>query len=621
MNSEYTEKAMAIPKLKPREVANAYQIYSRLFAYVRRYWPALIIAGVASMIYSGVDAWFIYFLKPLLNKGLVAKNHRFLELAPLLVLGVFMLRGVASFFSSFCIASASRGVIMHLRQDLFAHLQRLPARFYDHTSSGQVLSVLLYGVDQVANASADVLTTAVQSVFLIAGLVIVMFSVSWKLTLMYFAILPLVTVIMRVASLRIRKLSLSIQDSVAELSHRAEENIEGYKVVRAFEGQEYETEKFNSATLNNKQREMKVVIARSLSVSLVQLITAAALALTLYIATLDISDSLLTPGGFVAMVAAMIALLKPLKDLAFVQNKLYRGLAGAQTVFELLDEKVEEDHGTVSLPRAEGRIQFVDVNFTYSDNKRVLNNVNFNVRPGEIVALVGRSGSGKSTLISLLSRLYDNYSGDILLDGMSIRDYTLKDLRRQFALVSQNVTLFHDTVANNIAYGRFKQVTTAQIEAAAQASHAMEFINRLPEKMDSLVGENGVLLSGGQRQRIAIARAILKDAPILILDEATSALDTESERYIQAALEDLMKSRTTLVIAHRLSTVEHADKIIVMDDGHIAEVGSHQELLALNGHYARLYNMQFKDMSSMTHAPLHEVTKDTSVDEAITNAI
>ena len=586
---------MTRARAKPRQIANAFHIYSRLFTYVRRYWPALLIASVASMLYSGVDAWFIYFLKPLLNKGLVAKNLHFLAFAPLLVMGVFMLRGIASFFSNYSIASASRSVIMCLRQDLFAHLQRLPARYYDHTTTGQVLSVLLYGVDQVANASADVLTTAIQSVFLIIGLIIVMISISWKLTMLYFVLFPLVTVIMRVASLRIRRLSLSIQDSIAELSHRAEENIEGYKVVRAFEGQDYEAEKFNKVARNNRQREMKVVVARSLSVSAVQFITAAALALTLYIATLDIADSLLTPGGFVAMVAAMLALLKPMKDLAFVQNKLYRGLAGAQNVFELLDEKSEEDAGILPLARASGHIHFNCVSFNYDDGKEVLNNVSFAIKPGQVIALVGRSGSGKTTLVSLLPRFYNDYTGDITLDGISIRDYTLKDLRRQFALVSQNVTLFHDTVFNNIAYGRFGTVTEAEVIAAAKASYAMEFIERLPEGLNALIGENGVLLSGGQRQRIAIARAILKDAPILILDEATSALDTESERYIQVALEGLMKTRTTLVIAHRLSTVEHADNIIVMDNGSIIEMGNHDELLAQSGHYAKLYHMQFKD--------------------------
>lgn len=588
---------MAQVKPETRQVANAFHIYSRLFKYVRRYWPALIIACVASMVYSGVDSWFIYFLKPLLNKGLVAKNHAFLEKAPLIVLGVFIIRGFSSFFSNYYIASASRNVIMCLRQDLFAHLQRLPAQYYDHTTTGQVLSILLYGVDQVANASADVLTSAIQALFLIVGLVFVMFSISWKLTLLYFMLVPLVTVIMRLASLRIRRLSLSIQDSISELSHRAEENIEGYKVVRAFEGQSYETEKFNRAARNNRQREMKVVVARTLSVSAVQFITAAALSLTLYIATLDIADSLLTPGGFVAMVAAMLALLKPMKDLAFVQNKLYRGLAGAQSVFELLDEKAEEDTGAQALQRTKGKIKFASVSFSYDGNKQVLQDISFTISPGEVVALVGRSGSGKSSLVSLLPHFYSHYTGDILMDDISIRDYHLKDLRRQFALVSQNITLFHDTVLKNIAYGRFKDVTEAEIISAAKASYAMEFIERLPQGLHSLIGENGVLLSGGQRQRIAIARAILKNAPILILDEATSSLDIESERYIQSALEALMKNRTTLVIAHRLSTVEHADKIIVLDQGKIIETGNHETLLASNGHYAKLYRMQFKDLS------------------------
>ena len=429
-----------------------------------------------------------------------------------------------------------------------------------------------------------------------------MFSISWKLTLLYFVILPLITVVMRISSLRIRRLSLSIQDSVGALSHSAEENIEGYKVVRAFEGQAYETAKFNKAARVNRQREMKVVAARAISTSTVQLIAAGALSLTLYIATLDIADSLLTPGGFISMVAAMLALLKPMKDLAFVQNKLYRGLAGAQRVFELLDEKPEVDTGTKICARARGKIEFSQVNFAYANGKQVLRDISFTVEPGEIVALVGRSGSGKSSLVSLLPRFYNDYTGTIALDGVPTRDYQLQSLRRQFALVSQHVTLFHDTIANNIAYGRFERATDAEITAAAKAAYAMEFIERLPDGLNSLIGENGVLLSGGQRQRLAIARAVLKDAPILILDEATSALDTESERYIQAALDELMKTRTTLVIAHRLSTVEHADKIVVMDEGGVVEIGTHQSLLAANGQYARLYHMQFKEPPHLLEA-------------------
>lgn len=580
--------------LQSKTPTNALVIYSRLFSYVRQYWWMLIIAIAASMLYSGIDSWFVYFLKPLLNKGLVEKNRDFLKLAPFMVLGAFVLRGIASFFSNYYIASVSRNVIMRLRQELFAHLQRLPASFYDRAVSGQVLAVILYSVEQVANAGADVLTSAIQSAFLIMGLLVVMFSISWKLSLMYFLIIPLVTVIMRFASLRVRRLSLSIQESVAQLTQRAEENIDGYKVVRSFGGEAGEIEKFNKAAQVNRNREMKVIAARSWSVSLVQCIAAIALSMTLYVAAMDIADSILSAGGFVAMAAAMLALIKPMKDLTTMQNKLYRGLAGAQTVFEMLDLRPEEDHGAKTLARARGKIEFFNVGFAYESGQAVLEEINFKIEPGEVVALVGRSGSGKSTLVNLLPRFYADYQGTILLDDVSIQDYRLADLRKQFATVSQNVILFNDTVANNIAYGQ-TNVSEKAILAAAKAAHALEFIEHLPQGLNTLVGENGVLLSGGQRQRIAIARAILKDAPILILDEATSALDTESERAIQEALEKLIRTRTTLVIAHRLSTVEHADKIIVLDKSKIVEMGTHAELLAKDGYYAKLYKMQFKD--------------------------
>ncbi len=581
---------------KPKTIVNAAVVYSRLFKYVRNYWPYLILAMLGSILYSGIDSWFVYFLKPLLNEGLVKKNSEFLKWAPILVLVAFALRGVATFFSNYFIAYVSRNVIMSLRQDLFVHLQRLPARFYDNSTTGQVQSVLLYSVEQIANSSADVITSAIQSSCYIIGLLIVMFSISWKLSLMYFIIIPLIMIVMRITSLRVRRLSLRIQDSIATLAHRTEENIIGYKVVRAFDGQASEVAKFNQAAKENRQREMKVVAARAWSVSGVQLLAAMALSVTVYIATLDISASMLTPGGFVAIIAAMLALLKPMKDLTSMQNKLYRGLAGAQTVFELMDEKPEDDRGTKTIQRAKGKIEFSHVGFAYEDNKSVLNDIHFTIHLGEVVALVGRSGSGKSTLVNILPRFYTNYSGEIFLDDYSIQDYRLADLRRQFALVSQHVVLFNDTIAHNIAYGRLDEVNENEIYAAAEAAYAMDFIRDLPQGIHTLVGENGVLLSGGQRQRIAIARAILKDAPILILDEATSALDTESERYIQAALEVLMRKRTTLVIAHRLSTVEHADKIIVMDQGVMVEVGSHVDLLERDGVYAKLYKMQFRDV-------------------------
>jgi len=583
-----------------KHVENAFVLYRRLFGYVRRYWFSLFIALFASMVYSGVDSWFVAFLKPLLNRGLVQKNREFLAYVPFLVLGVFMLRGVASFFSNYSIALVSRNVIARLRMELFKHLQRLPAQFYDHNSSGHILSVMLYSVDQVSSASADVLTTAVQSSFYIIGLLIVMINTSWKLSLLYFIVIPLIVVIVRLTSLHVRRLSLTIQESIGNLTHCTEENIEGYKVVRAFGGQQYEQEKFDKAIKDNFRNEMRVVMARSWSVSSVQLVAAAALATTLFVATTDISSSILSAGGFVTMIAAMLAILKPMKDLTTMQNKLYRGLAGAQTVFSMLDEAFEKDTGTKTLERAQGKIEFANVNFAYHQEKDVLKNVSFTVNPGQIIALVGRSGSGKSTLVSLLPRFYFDYEGDIRLDNVSIRDYRLADLRRQFALVSQNITLFNDTIANNVAYGRFDEVSEDDIIEATKAAYAYDFIQHLPKGIHTRIGENGVLLSGGQRQRIAIARALLKNAPILILDEATSALDTESERYIQAALDELMRHRTTLVIAHRLSTVEHADKIVVFDHGCIVETGTHTELLARDGYYAKLYRMQFKDVSLAT---------------------
>jgi len=579
-------------------IINTLATYRRLLVYVRPYLFALFCALIASMVYSGIDAWFVYFLKPLINRGLVDREQDFLQLAPVMVLVVFMLRGLSSFVSNYYIAAVSRSVIMQLRKDLFTHLQKLPAQFYDHTSSGKLLSLMLYTVEQVASASADVISSAAQSIFLIIGLLIVMFCTSWKLSLIYFIIMPLIALIMRYTSRRVRRLSLLIQDSMANLTHVSEENIEGYRVIRSFGGEQYERDKFFSAVEKNRQQEMKTVTARSFSVSGVQLVAAIALSLTLYVATREISNSILSPGGFVTLIASMLALLKPLKDLTNMQNKLYRGIAGAETVFAMLDENVESDLGSREIARSRGELELRKVNFAYNENIEVLTDISFKVNPGEVVALVGHSGSGKSTLVNLFPRFYPEFSGEILLDGFSINEYKLTALRRQFAIVSQQVNLFNDTIRNNIAYGCLRDASLDEIKSAAQSAFALDFIENLPQGFDSLVGENGVLLSGGQRQRIAIARAILKNAPILILDEATSALDTESERYIQSALDAFMQNRTTVVIAHRLSTVEHADKIIVFDHGKIIEVGRHAELLNNNGHYAKLYKMQFRDVEA-----------------------
>jgi subfamily B ATP-binding cassette protein MsbA len=380
---------------------------------------------------------------------------------------------------------------------------------------------------------------------------------------------------------------------MGDLTHLAEEGIENYKVVRVFGGEEYEKQKFFATVNQNRQREMKVVATSALGTSLTQLITSIPIAIIVFIATRPSLQ--IDLGGFGAFVFAVIRMLTPLRRLTKINTEIQKGVAGAHSIFALLDEEHEKDTGTKTIKRISDSIEYKNVNFCYPHTKKtVLHDINFKIKSGQNIALVGRSGSGKSTLVGLLPRFYDVTNGEILIDGVNIQKYKLTDLRRQFSVVSQHLTLFNDTIASNIAYGSLKDATTAKIEQAAEAAHILDFIKGLPDGLNTFIGENGLLLSGGQRQRIAIARALLKDAPILILDEATSALDTESERHIQAALEQLMKNRTTLVIAHRLSTVEHADKIIVLDNGNIIESGTHKQLLKLNRQYAKLYKMQFK---------------------------
>jgi len=579
-----------------KQSVSSVQLYKRLLTAVKPYLWVFVIGICGTAAASGIDSGLAWMIKPIINDGLVGRDPEFLRILPIAIISIFILRGIAVFLSNYFVAKVGRSVVMDFRQQIFAHLLRLPASFFDKQSSGQLLSRLIYNVEQVAEATTSALLLVVQEGVLAIGLITVMFVLSWQLTLLFMIVFPLMAWLVRNTSKRLRKLSINVQQTMAEVSHIAQESIEGYKVIRTFGGETYEKDKFTRATLNNRLREMKIVATNAIGTAATQVVISFSIAMTLVIATMPSVS--VSAGSFAALIAAMFTLLRPIRRINQVNNIIQKGLAGAQSIFDLLDIAPEKDTGTKALGRAKGAIEYNKVSFVYPDTtKEVLSEINFKVKPGETIALVGRSGSGKSTLVSLLPRFYEIMNGNILIDDVDIREYKLADLRDQFALVSQQVVLFNDTIAKNISYGKLSTVSEADIIKAAEAAHAMEFIRELPEGIHSLVGQNGVLLSGGQRQRIAIARALLKNAPILILDEATSSLDTESERHIQSALEQLMKGRTTLIIAHRLSTIENADHIFVVDKGRIIEIGTHQELLHKGGHYARLHAYQFKDES------------------------
>lgn len=483
----------------------------------------------------------------------------------------------------------ARSVVKALRQRVFAHLLRMPAEYYDKSSSGQMLSKILYDVEQVAQVSADALTDLVQNVCLVIGLLTVMMIICWQLSLMFMLTIPFVGLIVSVTNKRIRRISHRVQKTMGEVTEIAGEAIDGYRVVRIFGGEGYERNKFNQATERSRINDMKVAVSKAINTSGVQIVIAVGIAVIISSAIQLSTVITITAGTFLAIIAAMLQLIKPLKTLTSLNAVIQRGLAGAESVFTLLDMPPENEKGSHLQQRIEGTIEYKDACFHYRDGQPVIKSINLTIPAGNTVALVGHSGSGKSTLVSLLPRFYDLSSGAIFIDGKNINSLSLQSLRTQIALVGQHVTLFNDTLANNIAYGQ-PDIPRSQIIEAAKMAYAHEFIQQLPEQYDTLVGENGLLLSGGQRQRLAIARAFLKDAPILILDEATSALDSESEHYIQAALDQVMQNRTTLVVAHRLSTIERADTIVVLDKGAIVEQGSHAQLLLLNGHYARFYH-------------------------------
>ncbi len=572
------------------------EIYSRLFGYMKPYWKAFVLALICNAAYGYIDTEFVKAFKPLLDEGLSKKDADYLLLAPLFVIIILVARGVTGFIATYCMAWVGNNVVMEMRQALFCHYLLLPARFFDAHKSGELLSMITYNTEQLNKSTTMAITTIVRDLALICFALIGMFSESWQLTLLFLITAPLIAFLVTVISRRFRLISKRIQVAMGSITHVAQESIESYQDIRVYGGEDYEKQNFNRVNSRNRQQAMKMEVTKALSVPVIQLLAGFGLALVLYFAMGSVMAEELSPGGFISMIMLMMLTLKPLKSLSSVNDILQRGLAAAESVFEVLDQQLEKNTGTLTIEKAQGQISLENVCFRYAGaESSAINNINIEIPAGKTVALVGRSGSGKSTLASLLLRFYDIDCGVIKLDNHSIADYNLQDYRQQFAFVSQHVNLFNDSIAHNIAYGNLGNTSKDDIIKAAKQAHAWEFISELPDGLDTMIGEKGMLLSGGQRQRLAIARAILKDPPIIILDEATSALDNESEKYIQEAMNRVMDNKTTLVVAHRLSTIENADKIIVMEQGKVCESGTHEELLQQGGVYAGLHQMQFKD--------------------------
>jgi ATP-binding cassette, subfamily B, bacterial MsbA len=567
-------------------------VYIRLILFVRQYWLPFGFGILGTILTAITTASFTWLLKPLLDKGFIARDMHFIHWLPFLIIVVGFLRCLASYVSDYYLSWVGRQVVMRFRQEIFTHLLKMPATFYDQSSSGYLLSAIIYNVDQLASASTNAITTVVQESFFIISLLIVMLFDSWRLTLIFFIAMPIIASVARYANKRMRTLSQNLQQTMGDTTHIAQEAIEGYQVIRIFAGQQYEYHKFSAATQSNRSREVKVTATNSLAGGLVQQAACIALAAMVYIATAH--GGHITAGGFASLMTAMLALLKPMKNLSNVSNVVQKGIVAAESAFALLDTPSEVNQGQTKLTAIKGTIEFKAVCFKYPNlQHNILSELNFTIPAGKTTAIVGRSGSGKSTIVKLIPHFYDDYQGEITLDDIPLRALELNHLRSHISFVSQHIMLFNDSIKRNIAYGGMSQASEAEIINAAKAAFAHDFIMALPKQYDSLVGDQGVLLSGGQRQRIAIARAILKNAPILILDEATSALDNESEYYIQKALTELIKNRTTIIIAHRLSTVEHADQILVFDQGRLIEQGTHQTLLEKNSSYAKLYRGAF----------------------------
>ena len=575
-------------------------LYFRLLNFVRPHWRMFALAILTMVVLAATEPILPALMKPMLDGSFVQKDSTIIRWVPIALVALFVVRGIFLFASGYTVTYVGQRVVMDLRAAMFDKLLNQPTAFFDDKAKGRLVATVAFNVTQVTESATTVLTTLVRDSLAIAGLMGWLLWLNWKLTLVTLAIAPPAIWVYRLASKRLRYTSREMQKNLGDITHVLEESVGAHKLVKVFDGMDYERGRFGQAIQHARRFAMKQTVAANAHGPVLQLLAALALAVIVFIATQQASSNETTVGGFVSYMVAMLMLSAPMKRLSGVLPQLQRGLAAAESVFELLDQDSERDTGTLRLERARGEIRFESVGLAYPGKAApALCDIELTVSAGETLALVGASGSGKTSLVNLLPRFYEPSGGRILLDGVPLSDIRLADLRANIALVSQDVTLFNASVAANIAYGRLASAAPGDIRRAAEMAHALEFIDAMPEGFDTLVGENGVKLSGGQRQRIAIARALLKDAPILILDEATSALDTESERHVQAALETLMKGRTTLVIAHRLSTIENADRIVVMERGRIVEIGSHADLLAKGGVYARLHRMQFHEHEAM----------------------